>query len=73
MTLRASAQGWVTQEKIVVPSSFTPGQSSWAFAFALVQGDEAPDSRQFGIKGGRLEIRVANPDDGGAGGMLLWR
>jgi hypothetical protein len=42
MTLRASAQGWGTQEKIVVPSSFSPGQPYWAIEFALVQGAEAP-------------------------------
>jgi hypothetical protein len=46
MTLRASAQGWGTQEKIVVPSSFTPGQPYWAIEFTLVQGAEAPSAAE---------------------------
>ena len=37
MTLRASAQGWGTQEKIVVPASFISGQPYWNIEFALVE------------------------------------
>jgi hypothetical protein len=38
MTLRASAPGWGTQEKIVVPDSFVSGQPYWAIEIVLVQG-----------------------------------
>jgi len=38
MTLRASAPGWRTQEKVVVPASFSPGQPSYAVEFVMVQG-----------------------------------
>jgi hypothetical protein len=38
MTLRASAPGWDTQEKVVVPASFSQGQPTYAIEFVLVQG-----------------------------------
>jgi hypothetical protein len=38
MTFRASAPGWVTQEKTFVPYSFVSGQPEYAIEIALVQG-----------------------------------
>jgi hypothetical protein len=42
ITLRASAPGWGTQEQIVVPASFTPGQPYRAIEFVLVPDGQAP-------------------------------